>query len=171
MTGTRGGFCRRQGEPRRGVSLSRRRRHRSDDVGTRTPGYVSVASSPGAGGYKHWPSQPRRHFGQVTHPAQTPLSPDLSTAASSLVEITALVVRAGGHQDPWSPLVGSSCFTPLRGRLVSCLVYFPLYGQEETQGCSTSGVLGGVVSFPSSLPLPPYPSLLVRGPPAGRLRA
>ena len=98
MSGTGGGFYRRQGEPRRGVSLSRRQCHRSDDVGTRPPGYVSVASSPGAGWYKYRPSQPRRHFSWVAHPSQTPLSPDLSTAAaaSSLIEITALVVVQAG---------------------------------------------------------------------------
>ena len=112
MSGSQGGFCRRQGELQRGVSFSRRRRHRSDDVSPKLPSYVSVASSPGAVGYKYRLSQPRRHFARVSHPACTPLSPDLSAAAAAAapipVKISAFVlVRAGDYQDSWLPLVGS----------------------------------------------------------------
>ena len=56
MSGMRGGFCRRQGEPQRGVSLSRRRRHRSDDVGTRPPVTSVLHHRPGLEGINTGPA-------------------------------------------------------------------------------------------------------------------
>ena len=38
-------YCRKRGELRRVVSLSRLQRHRSDDISVTSPGFVRVASS------------------------------------------------------------------------------------------------------------------------------
>ena len=103
---------------------------------------------------------PGSQFFRDSHPDQTPLSPApaaAATAAETKVSST-FVPREGGIKDPWSSLVGASCFTSAIPQLASCLANFSPYGRQETEGGSPSGVLnGGYVSSP-----PCYSSLRLK---------